>query len=70
MTDSTRKFINKIILFWSTLLAIIYTGTSAVCFMSTVTYGILYLIVAIGWAILAVLAILMYSKLNKQLIAD
>ena len=70
MTDSTRKFISKMLIFWSVALTIIYTGTSSVCFMSTITYGILYLIVAIGWAILAILAFLMYSKLNKQLVAD
>ena len=70
MTDSTRKFISKMLIFWSTILTIIYTGTSSVCFMSTVTYGILYLIVAFGWAILAILAFLMYSKLNKQLVSD
>lgn len=70
MTNSTRKFISKLLVFWSVLLTIIYTGASSVCFMSTVTYGILYLIVAFGWAILAILAFLMYSKLNKQLITD
>lgn len=68
MTDSTRKFISKILVFWSALLAIIYTGASAVCFTSTVTFGILYLVVAFGWAVLGILSAAIYLKMSKRLV--
>lgn len=67
MTNYTKKFISAILIVWSIMLSMIYLNAATFSITANSIFGYIYLIVSIGWSVLAVMSIFMYSKLNKKL---
>lgn len=67
MTNYTKKFISAILIVWSIMLSMIYLNAATSSIAANSIFGYIYLIVSIGWSVLAVMSIFMYSKLNKKL---
>lgn len=67
MTNYTKKFISAMLTVWSIMLSMIYLNAATFSIAANSVFGYVYLIVSIGWSVLAIMSIFMYSKLSKKL---
>lgn len=70
MKTSTKKKISFMVLIWTILLAMIYTGGGAVHVITSPVIGIIHFAVAIMWGVIAVLAAKFYATLTKTEIIE